>query len=52
MLSVKKCAWKKRQSDRFPLGHQSAGALKKRLFDYMLFLQTGNVPFVRVGSVI
>ncbi|MCU0324700.1 MAG: hypothetical protein MUF45_05545 [Spirosomaceae bacterium] len=24
----------------------------KRLFDSLLFLQAGNVPFVRVGSVI
>jgi hypothetical protein len=52
MHSVKKCAWGKRNADRFPLGRQSDGAWAKRLFDSLLFLQTGNVPFVRAGSVI
>ncbi len=32
--------------------HLVAGAFQKRLFDSLLFLQTGNVPFVRGGSVI
>jgi hypothetical protein len=36
------------------MGRQTASrwCVEKRLFDSLLFLQTGNVPFVRVGSVI
>jgi hypothetical protein len=52
MHSVKKCAWGKRNTVRWVGSPLPAGAWEKRLFDSLLFLQAGNVPFVRVGSVI
>ena len=52
MHSVKKCAWGKRNTVRWVGRPLPAGVWTKRFFDSLHFLQAGNVPLVRDGSVI